>query len=102
MNHLNKVDDVMCTVDEKTRDNNLSRNNQSTRYKSILGADAGFFFVRNPSKSLQIKCGTNEFRHSENEFRHFENEFHHFESKEISNYPKKCHVLFPFSMIIFS
>ena len=36
------------------------------------------FFVRNPSKSLQIKCGTNEFRHFENEFHHFENEFHDF------------------------
>ena len=36
------------------------------------------FFVRNPSKSLQIKCGTNEFRHFENEFHHFENKFHDF------------------------
>ena len=39
VNHLNKVDDVMCTVDEKTRDNNLSRNNESTLYKSISSAD---------------------------------------------------------------
>ena len=36
------------------------------------------FFVRNPSKSLEIKCRNNEFRHFENEFHHFENEFHDF------------------------
>ena len=36
---------------------------------------AGKFFVRNPSKYLQIKCGTKEFRRFENEFQPFENQF---------------------------
>ena len=36
------------------------------------------FFVRNPSKSLQRKCGTRQFWRFENEFQHFENEFHYF------------------------
>jgi len=29
VNHLNKVDDVMCTVDEKTRDNNIECSTKS-------------------------------------------------------------------------
>ena len=30
--------------------------------------------MRHPSKSLQRKCGTRQFRRFENEFQHFENE----------------------------
>ena len=36
------------------------------------------FFVRNPSQSLQRKCGTRQFWRFENEFQLFENEFHYF------------------------
>ena len=39
----------------------------------------GKFFVLNPSKYLQGKCGTKQFRRFENEFRRFENEFRRFE-----------------------
>ena len=35
--------------------------------------------MRNPSKDLQRKCGTNEFLSFENEFLHFKNEFWCFE-----------------------
>ena len=40
---------------------------------------SGKFFVRNPSKDLQRKCGTNEFLRFENEFLHFKSEFWCFE-----------------------
>ena len=51
--------------------------------------EGGFrFFVRNPSKYLQRKCGTSEFRRFEIEFWHFEikvrdfeKEFGHFQIK---------------------
>ena len=39
----------------------------------------GKFFVRNPSKYLQRKCGTKQFRRFEIEFWGFENEFPHFQ-----------------------
>ena len=41
----------------------------------------GKFFVRNPSKYLQIKCGTKEFRRFEKEFQHFDIEFCRFENE---------------------
>ena len=39
------------------------------------------FFVRNPSNSLQRKCGNRQFWPFENEFQHFENEFQLFENQ---------------------
>ena len=42
------------------------------------------FFVRNPSKSLQRKCGTRQFLRFENEFQHFENEFQLLENEFLS------------------
>ena len=39
------------------------------------------FFVRNPSHSLQRKCGTRQFWRFENELQHFENEFQLFENE---------------------
>ena len=51
---------------------------------------SGNFFVRNPSKYLQRKCGTKEFRRFEKEFRGFEKEFCDFE-KEFQEFEKEFH-----------
>ena len=43
--------------------------------------DQANFYVRNPSKYLQRKCGTKEFRCFEKEFCDFEKEFQEFEKE---------------------
>ena len=50
-------------------------------YYQLLHNQRQAFFVRNPSHSLQRKCGTRQFWRFENEFQHFENEFQHFENE---------------------
>ena len=54
------------------------------------------FFVRNPSQSLQRKCGTRQFWRFENEFQHFENEFQLIFGRISSIMLKSCKIL-PFS-----
>ena len=49
------------------------------RFHSYIPTQA--FFVRNPSHSLQRKCGTRHFWRFENEFQHFKNEFQLFENQ---------------------
>ena len=53
------------------------RRQKNTILKTFTG-NAGFFFVRNPSHYVLMKCGTMQFCRFENEFWHFENEFHPF------------------------
>ena len=51
----------------------------------ILGSFLTGFFVRNPSKSLQGKCGTRDYCPFENEFQPLENEIYYFQ-EQISSF----------------
>ena len=67
--------------DGATGSSSGGRARRANRYFSQLVYGFRLFYVRNPSKSLQRKCGTRQFWRFENEFQHFENEFQHFENK---------------------
>ena len=70
---------------QSTRSPNTATSQTTVAILTLLHPPGKFcyrlFFGRNPSKSLQMRCGTNEFQQFENESQHFKNEVHHFEDK---------------------